>query len=91
MGDKEVIFTVKATTADPDSTNLFQKTSPSGGITITGDFTALVSIDAADTVSLDNKNSQELVYTCVLVDGPNDYSVASESFTVVGNAREAIV
>lgn len=88
---KNLRFTVKASTSDPDSTNLFQKTSPSGGIVITGDFTALLSIDAADTASLVNLQSQKFIYDLVLIDGAAEYPIGWETFTVVANVTEPII
>jgi hypothetical protein len=88
---KNLRFTVKVSITDPDSTHLFQKTSPSGGITITGDFTALMDIDATDTSSLVNIQQHTLIYDLVLIDGANEYPIGFQTFTVIGNVTEPII
>ena len=92
LSGKSLKFTVKADASVADTTNLFQKTSsPANGITITGDLTALLEIDAADTSSLTNEVDQIYIYDLVLTDGANVYPIAFESFTIQGNVTEAIV
>ena len=91
LAGKDLIFTVKLNTTLPDSTHIFQKSSPSGGITITGETTAEMDLTASDTASLLNHTEQNLVYTLVLVDGPNNYPIGFESFTVTANPTEVVL
>ena len=91
LAGKQLTFTAKTSVIEPNTTNVFQKSSPSDGITITGDFTATMEIDPADTVALDNFGQQSLVYNIILTDGSLDYPIAVDTLVVNGNPAEAIL
>src|SRR5690242_18564997 len=91
LSGKSLTFTVKTDLSVPDSTNLFQKTSPSGGISIISDFTAQITVNAADTASLTNLPMQYLVYTLTMTDGGNIYPISEGIFAVTANPTEAVL
>lgn len=70
-------MTAKLSTADPDAEAVFQKTSPSGGITITdaavGD--AVAQIDPADTETYQEEGATLLYDVQAFTDNNETYTV----------------